>query len=63
MDVAVVLQGPVRLAEGIRRTSELRAELSLRENCVLMPFFLSEEDYRATPYSIHRSIVREGVPA
>jgi len=63
IDVAVVLEGPVSLSQELRRTSELRAELSLRENCVLMPFFLSEEEYRTTPYAIHRSIVREGVPA
>jgi len=49
IDVAVALEGPVNLAEEIPRTSELRAELSLRENCVLMPFFLSQEEYRTTP--------------
>jgi len=62
IDVAVVLAGPVNRAEERRRTSELRAELSLRESCVLMPFFLSEDEYSRTPYAIHRSILREGVP-
>ena len=61
IDVAVVLGGPVNRWEERRRTSELRSELSLRDTCVLMPFFLSEEEYRSTPYAIHRSIAREGV--
>jgi len=62
IDVAVVLEGPVSRAAERRRTSELRAELSLRENCVIMPFFLSEEEYRLAPLAVHRSIVREGMP-
>ena len=62
IDVAVVLGGAVNRAEESRCTSELTAELSLRENCVLVPFFLSEEEHRHTPFAIHRSIVREGVP-
>ena len=61
IDVAVVLAGPVSRWEERRRTSELRSELSLRDTCVLMPFFLSEEEYRSTPYAIHRSIAGEGV--
>jgi predicted nucleotidyltransferase len=62
VDVAVVLGGPVNRWAESRRTSDLIGELSLRENCVLMPFFLSEQEYRTAPYAIHRSIVREGVP-
>ena len=61
IDIAVVLEGPVDSWEEDRRTGELVSELCLRENRLLMPFFLSEEDYRTTPYAIHRSIVREGV--
>jgi len=61
IDVAVVLAGPVNRRQESRRNSELIADLSLRESCVLMPFFLSEEEYRAAPYAVFRDIVREGV--
>jgi type I restriction enzyme S subunit len=60
IDVAVVLEGPVRARQESRRTSDLVGDLSLRENCVLMPFFISDQEYRATPEAVHRSIVREG---
>ena len=63
IDVAVVLAGPVHRREESRRTSRLISDLSLRENCELMPFFLSQEEYHEAPYAIFRSIVREGVPA
>ena len=61
IDVAVVLKGPVNRRQESRRMSELISSLSLRENCVLMPFFLSEEEYRAGPYAVFRNIVAEGV--
>lgn len=61
VDVAVVLAGPVDSWKESRRISELVGDLSLRETCVLMPFFLSGAEYQAAPYAIHRSIVREGV--
>jgi predicted nucleotidyltransferase len=63
IDVAVVLAGPVHRRAEDHRNSDLIGDLSLRENCLLMPVFISEEDFRRTPYAIHRSIVREGVPA
>ena len=63
IDVAVVLAGPVNRRQESRRTSELIGDLSLRENCVLMPVFISEDEFRTGPYAIHRSIAREGVPA
>jgi predicted nucleotidyltransferase len=62
IDVAVVLAGPVNRRRERHRNSDLIGELSLRESCVLMPLFVSEEDYRGVPEAIHRSIVREGVP-
>ncbi len=62
IDIAVVLEGPVNRREESRRTSELIAALSLRENCVLMPFFLSDEEYRTGPYAVFRNIASEGVP-
>jgi len=61
IDVAVVLAGPVNRRQESRRTSELIADLSLRENCVLMPFFLSEREYRTGPYAVFRNIASEGV--
>lgn len=61
VDVAVVLAGPVNHWQEGSRTSAACSELSLRENCLLLPFFLSEEELREGPDAIHRSIVREGV--
>lgn len=63
IDVAVVLSGPVDRRLEDEGNSDLIGDLSLRENCVLMPVFISEDDFREMPYAIHRSIVREGVPA
>ena len=63
IDVAVVLEGPVDRWEEDKRNSDLIGDLSLRENCVLMPIFISEQDFRTTPHAIHRSVAREGVPA
>ena len=62
IDVAVVLEGPVNRWEEDRRTNALISDACLRENCLLMPFFLSEEEHRRTPDALFRSIVREGVP-
>jgi len=63
IDIAIVLTGPVNDAEEGRRTRDLIGDLSMRHNCLIAAFFLSEEEYRTAPYAIHRSIVREGVPA
>ena len=62
IDVAVVLDGPVRQREESRRASETIGDISLRHNCVLMPVFLSVEELRRRPYAVHRSIASEGVP-
>lgn len=63
IDVAVVLEGPVKAREEGKRTIGLVSDLSLRENCLLMPLFISEDDYRTRSEAIHRSIAREGTPA
>lgn len=63
IDVAIVLGGPVDARKETHRVIPLFSDLSLRENCLLVPFFLTDEEYRATPYAVHRNIVREGVPA
>jgi len=62
IDIAVVLNGPVDPSHERRRLSELRASLSLRENCLIMPFYLSDTDHTETPEGIHRNIRREGQP-
>jgi len=62
IDVAVVLEGPVHAHSEEERASDLVGDLCLRENCLLVPFFLSEEEYRRTPYAVHRSIAQEGAP-
>ncbi len=62
IDVAVVLCGPVDDGEESDRASDLLGDLSLRDDCVITVLFMSEEDFRNTPYAIHRSIVQEGVP-
>jgi len=62
IDVAVVLRGPVDDWEEGERASDLLGDLSLRDDCVITALFISEEDFRNTPYAIHRSIVLEGVP-
>lgn len=63
IDVAIVLASPVDARKETHRVIPLFSDLSLRENCLLVPFFLTEEEYRAAPYAVHRNIVREGVPA
>jgi len=63
IDIAVLLDGPVNRQEEIRRTSEIRAQFSLDEGILLMPFFLSDEELRTTPDAIFRSIAREGLAA
>lgn len=63
IDVAVVLEGTVNRSEERWRVSDLASELSLRDNCLLTVFFLSEAEFRQQPYAVHRSIAREGVPA
>ncbi len=61
IDVAVVLAGPVHRRAEDRLNSHLIGDLSLRENCVLMPVFLSDEEYQAAPEALFRNIVAEGV--
>lgn len=61
IDVAIVLRGPVNRAEERHRMAEAASHLSLRHNCLVTLFFLSEEEYRHPPFAVHRNIVREGV--
>ena len=61
IDIAIVLESLVKRNEELRRISELRSALSLQHNVVLMPFFLSEEEFHTPPEAIFRHIVNEGV--
>ena len=61
IDVAVVLAEPLNAYAESERTAELFAGLSLREGCLLVPFFLTEDEYRQRAYAVHRNIVLEGV--
>jgi len=61
VDIAVVLDGPVDAWEEDRITSEITTELSLHHNCLLMPFFLSDQERREASFAGHRNIVHEGV--
>ena len=61
IDVAVVLTGPLNAYRESERTSAVFGELSLREACLLVPFFLSEDEYRAKQSAVDRIIAEEGV--
>jgi predicted nucleotidyltransferase len=61
IDVAVLLREPVHQHAEIHRTSEIRAEISLDENCLLMPLFLSRNDFEKTPEAVYRRIAAEGL--
>lgn len=63
IDVAVVLAGPMKRSEETRRTVEIFSDMCLKGHCLIVPFFLSEEEYRKRPLAIFRSIAREGVLA
>ena len=61
IDVAVVLEGPVNQHEEIKRTGWICSNLSLKHNCVLMAFFLMEEEFESPPEELYRNIGSEGV--
>lgn len=61
IDVAVVLGGVVNRWNERERVGDIGTELSLRENCLLCLFFMSETEAADMPYPIHRNIAREGV--
>ena len=61
IDIAVVLDGPVDQNEEIFRVSDVRAEMSLSEDCLIMPLFVSYTDLIDSRESIHKNIAGEGV--
>ncbi len=62
IDLAIVLSGEVNRAEERARVGDIASDISLRYNCLITLFFMSEEELNNQPYAIHRSIAREGVP-
>ena len=61
IDVAVVLAEVVNRADEVSRTIEIISDTCLQENCLVVPFFLSETEYEKRPYEIYRSIARDGI--
>jgi len=62
IDIAVVLSGSVNRAEERACVSGIASDISLRYNCLITLFFMSEDELKSQPYAVHRSIAREGVP-
>jgi type I restriction enzyme S subunit len=62
IDVAIVLRDMARRTVERQKLSRLASEISLRENCVVTLFIMSEAEFTDKPFAIHRSIAREGVP-
>ncbi|HUT37423.1 MAG TPA: nucleotidyltransferase domain-containing protein [Planctomycetota bacterium] len=63
IDVAVVLAGPLNAYAESERTADLFGGISLREGCVLIPFFLTEDEYRQRSSAVHRNIARGNTSA
>ena len=61
IDVAVVLAEPLNRGAEIDRIGNLISDLCLEENCLVLPFILSEREYEKRTFAIFRSIVREGI--
>jgi len=61
IDVAVVLDGPLNPYAESERTADLFGDISLRNGCLLIPFFLTEDEYRMRTCPVHGNIAREGV--
>lgn len=61
LDVLVVLRGKVRPGEEIERTSQLVADLSLKENLVISCLFMDEDRFLHRQGPLLRSIRKEGI--
>jgi uncharacterized protein len=62
IDLLVVLEGPVRAGEEIRRTLDPVAELSLENNVVFSCAFVSRERFENELSPLLINVRREGVP-
>ena len=63
VDVAVVLDGPVRDGAEIERTSLLRQQVNLRTGRVVSCVYVTPEALEQEGEAVYRSIRREGVVA
>lgn len=61
IDVAIVLAGKVDRTAETHRTVGIFSDMCLKGHYLIVPFFLSVEEYRERPLAIFRSIAREGV--
>jgi predicted nucleotidyltransferase len=62
IDVLVVLEGPVRPGEEIRRSLNDVAELSLKNNVVFSCVFVSRHRFESELSPLLINVRREGVP-
>ena len=62
IDVLVVLEGPVRAGEEIRRSLDVVAEMSLENNLVFSCVFVSRERFENELSPLLINVRREGVP-
>lgn len=61
IDVLVVLRGPVAPCDEIAKTSEITADLSLRQNEVISCVFVSEKQFQQERSPLLINVRREGV--
>ena len=62
IDVLVVLAGPVRPGEEIRRIGDITAGMSLENNVVISCTFISAERFEREESPLMINVRREGVP-
>lgn len=62
IDVLVVLKGPVKPGEEIRRTLDDVVELSLQNNVVFSCVFVTDERFQREQSPLLMNVRREGVP-
>jgi uncharacterized protein len=62
IDVMVVLRGAVNPSDEIRRTGPFFSAVSLRNDVVVTPVYVSEDRFREDNTPLLRSVRREGVP-
>lgn len=63
IDVAVVLAGEVKSGGEIDRTGDIVSDICLREDCLILTVFISEQELRERPFAVLRNIAAEGIPA
>jgi len=61
VDVLVVLEGEVDLADEVKRTSDLRLEFSLERGLAVSPTFLSSKRYRENSLPLLIDVESDGI--